>query len=75
MNHKKLLGEDALQGGKKIAFNAAMSLALALSAFGAGWSIWSKTKWWGVGLVGVLAVAAYIFRVRPPAESPKDPQV
>jgi Mn2+/Fe2+ NRAMP family transporter len=51
MNSKALLGEHRPQGGKRLAMNLAMLVALAAAGIGAGWAIWSKVHWYGVGAV------------------------
>ena len=63
MNNRRMLGEHMPQGGRRNLVNAAMCVALAAATVGAGWSIWSKTQWVGVGgvvafllLVGVVHV-------------------
>mgnify|MGYP001233978059 CR=1 FL=1 len=58
MNNKRMLGEHLPQGGRRSLVNAAMAVALAAATVGAGWSIWSKTKWIGVG-----GVAAFLLLV------------
>jgi Mn2+/Fe2+ NRAMP family transporter len=65
MNNRALMGSELPGGGRRIALNFFMLVALALAAFGAGWSIWSKIKWLGVGLVTgyiLLAVVVHFLR-------------
>jgi hypothetical protein len=65
MNNRALIGSELPGGGRRIALNFFMLVALALAAFGAGWSIWSKIKWLGVGLVTgyiLLAVVVHFLR-------------
>lgn len=55
MNSKSLLGEKMPTGGKRLAWNILMGLAVALAAFGSFWSINSSNqKAVGFGIVGVL---------------------
>lgn len=65
INSKSLLGEHLPQGGKRIAINAVMLVALIAATIGAGWSIWSKLQWIGVAVVvGFLALAGVVHLVR-----------
>jgi hypothetical protein len=69
MNNRGLMGREILGGGKRVLVNALMLVTLLLAGFGAGWAIWSKTRWVGVGAVAVfigLAVVAHF--VSPPKE-------
>jgi hypothetical protein len=53
------------KGGKRVALNLAIGLALLASTIGAGWSIWSKAQWKGVAAVGVfllLALGGHYYR-------------
>ena len=73
MNSRSLLGEHLPQGGRRIAINAVMLVAFTAATIGAGWSIWSKLQWKGVGVVVVflgLAGAVHLMRgnrSEPPA--------
>jgi len=58
INSKELMGDALPKGGKRVALNLAMGLALVAASIGAGWSIWSKG-----GLKGVGVVAAFILLV------------
>jgi hypothetical protein len=44
LNSKSLLGENRPQGRKRLQWNVAMGVAVALACFGSGWSLWSKLK-------------------------------
>jgi len=74
MNNRKVLGDHMLQGGKRTAMNIAMGVAFVAASIGAGFAIWSKTKfyfgsgWYGVGAVAVLVVLAIVIRPIPEAE-------
>ena len=75
INSKSLLGEHLPQGGKRIAINAVMLVALIAATIGAGWSIWSKLQWIGVAVVvAFLALAGVVHLVRgnppPMADEP-----
>ena len=57
INSKSLMGDALPQGSKRIALNIAMLVALVAATIGAGWSIWSKAGWWGVGAVALFIYA------------------
>jgi Mn2+/Fe2+ NRAMP family transporter len=58
MNSKSVLGDDLPKGRQRVIWNALMGFSFALSTVGAGWAIWSKSGWKGVGFVIALIVAA-----------------
>lgn len=67
MNNRALMGGEILQGGKRTLMNVLMLGTLLLAGFGAGWAIWSKTRWIGVGAVAAFfALAVIVHFVRPP---------
>jgi hypothetical protein len=66
MNSRSLLGDAMPTGGRRLAFNLAMLLAIAVAGVGAGLSIWTNVRWWGVGLAaGFVGLAALAALVRP----------
>lgn len=67
MNNRALMGGEILRGGKRVLVNALMLVTLLLAGFGAGWAIWSKTRWIGVAAVaGFIGLAVIAHFVRPP---------
>ena len=65
INSKELLGDALPKGGKRVALNLAIGLALLASTIGAGWSIWSKAQWKGFAAVGIfllLALGGHYYR-------------
>ncbi|MDP3072349.1 MAG: divalent metal cation transporter [Opitutaceae bacterium] len=67
MNNRSLMGGEILRGGKRTLVNLLMLATLLLAGFGAGWAIWSKTQWIGVGAVAAfVALAVVVHFVRPP---------
>jgi len=74
MNNRGLLGDNLPRGGKRVAVNVTMLIALLAASVGAGWSIWSKAGWVGVGLVAAfmaLTVVVHFVRSKPTAADPK----
>lgn len=68
MNNKRVLGENMLEGGKRVAMNIAMGLALTAASIGAIYAIWTKLRWPGIAIVVVLALLAVLIRPKPEAE-------
>ena len=67
MNSKNALGNDLPQGGKRMAWNIMMAIACGFSTVGAGWAVWSKVQWKGVGaFAAFIALAVVVHFVRPP---------
>lgn len=65
INSKSLLGDHRPEGLKRFLVNAVMLTALVAATIGAGWSIWSKIQWIGVGTVAAfigLAVVVHFMR-------------
>jgi hypothetical protein len=54
MNSKNLLGDAMPTGGRRVALNLAMGVALVASLIGAMWSIWSKLQWIGLAVFGAF---------------------
>lgn len=74
MNNRALLGGDILRGGQRVVMNLLMLGTLLLAGLGAGWAIWSKTKWIGTGAVAAFfALAVIVHFVRPPKKIATDP--
>ena len=48
------------RGARRLAWNIFMGVAATLSAIGAGWSVWSKSGWLGIGGVAVFIVLAVL---------------
>jgi len=65
INSKELLGDSLPKGGKRVALNLAIGLALFASTIGAGWAIWDKAGTKGFIAVGVfllLALGGHCYR-------------
>ena len=63
MNSKSLLGDALPKGGKRVALNLAMGVALVASLIGALWSIWSKLQWLGIGIFAGFIVLVFLGRL------------
>ncbi|MBI97290.1 MAG: hypothetical protein CMO78_01905 [Verrucomicrobiales bacterium] len=63
MNSKSLLGDALPKGGKRVALNLAMGVALVASLIGAMWSIWSKLQWLGIGIFAGFIVLVFLGRL------------
>ncbi len=67
MNSRTLLGDNLPTGGRLVAVNLVMGLAVVAATIGAGWSIWAKVGLTGVGLVAAfLGLALVVHFVRGP---------
>lgn len=58
MNNDKVMGKERLRGAKGAFVNLLMLISLGAATFGAGYAIWSKIRWIGVGLVAAIALLA-----------------
>ena len=68
MNQKTFMGNNMPTGGKRIIWNVLMALAAGAAAFGSIWSLWSKLRWLGIGLIVgfiVLCIIVHVFRKKP----------
>lgn len=70
MNQESLLGDNMPHGGKRVAWNVLMAIAVGLAAFGSVWTLWSKLKWTGIGVIIVfvtLVLVVHFVRSRGPS--------
>ena len=68
MNQKSLLGDNMPKGSKRITWNVLMAIAAGLAAFGSMWSLWSKLRWVGIGVMAAFVTLVLIVHiVRPRA--------
>jgi len=66
MNQKTFLGNNMPTGAKRVLWNVLMALAAGAATFGSVWSLWSKLRWLGIGLlVGFIALCIIVHFVRP----------
>ncbi|MGZ0171148.1 MAG: divalent metal cation transporter [Planctomycetales bacterium] len=65
MNNKAVLGDDLPKGSSRVIWNLLMGLACGLATIGAGWSIWAKAGYYGVGaVVALVALALFVHFTR-----------
>ena len=55
MNQRNLLGESIPRGGRRVVWNILMVIATVAAAFGSVWSLWSKARWAGIGVMVAFA--------------------
>ena len=61
MNNKMVLGDDMPTGRSRVTWNVLMGMACFLATVGAGWAIWDKARWVGVGaVVAFVALALFV---------------
>jgi len=74
MNSRSLLGENLPKGGRRVAWNVLMLIALAIVTPGSLWIFWNKSQvlfgnpWYGMAAVGAflaLALIVHVVRKRP----------
>ena len=68
MNSKSLLGKDMPRGGRRIAWNSLMLLALAVVIPGSLWIIWNKGGAYGVAALAVFLALLIVVQVKRKAK-------
>ncbi len=63
MNQKTLLGNDMPTGLRRIWWNTLMAIAAGLAAFASFYSLWSRIRWYGVGLIIIVVALMAIVHV------------
>ena len=67
MNNRAVLGDDLPKGGSRVLWNTLMGIACGLATLGAGWSIWAKAGWYGVGgVVALVTLTLFVHLTRSP---------
>ena len=70
MNSRSLLGDKIPKGGSRVAWNVLMLIACLWVSVGAVYSIWTKTKYYGMaGLGAFLLLALIVHLLRKPQAS------
>ena len=65
MNQKTLMGNNMPRGGRRVLWNALMAVAAGVAAFGSVWSLWSKLRFIGIGvIIAFLTLALVVQFVR-----------
>jgi membrane protein YdbS with pleckstrin-like domain len=67
MNQKSLLGDNMPTGGRRVAWNILMAVAAGMAGFGCIWTLWSKLKFFGIGIMLAfigLALIVHVVRYR-----------
>ncbi len=68
MNQKSLMGDDIPTGGKRVVWNVLMAISAGLATCASAYSLWSKIRWYGVGVVVVfttMVIIAHFARKQP----------
>jgi len=69
MNQISYLGKYRPEGGTRVLWNLLMALASGAAAFGSVWSLWSKIRWLGIGLLaGFIALTIVVHFIRKSAK-------
>ncbi len=67
MNQRTLLGNEMPRGGRRIAWNALMGLALIIIVPASGYELFTQYGWRGVGVAALFILAALaVHFIRPP---------
>lgn len=65
MNQVSYLGKHAPRGGRRVLWNVLMALASGAATLGSVWSLWSKIRWLGIGLlVGFIVLTVVVHYAR-----------
>ncbi len=69
MNQVSYLGKYTPRGGRRVLWNFLMALASGAAAFGSVWSLWSKIRWLGIGLLAsFIALTLVVHFIRKSAK-------
>lgn len=63
MNSRRVLGADRPRGGKRVAWNILMILALAVVTPGSLWIIWNKARVYGLAALGIYLLLLIIVQL------------
>lgn len=66
MNQKTVLGDSMPRGGRRILWNVLMTLGTAVATFISVWSLWSRLRWLGIGVivafVGLVLIVHFTYK-------------
>lgn len=72
MNQKSLLGDNMPTGGRRVAWNVLMAVAAGMAGFGSIWTLWSKLRFFGIGIMlAFIGLALIVHVVRRSAKRSK----
>jgi hypothetical protein len=63
MNQKKLLGENAPRGMRRVVWNTLMGVAATVASVGAVYMVWDKAKWIGIAVVAGFILLALMVQI------------
>ena len=66
MNSKSLLGENLPKGGRRLAWNTLMGIAVTLALLGSVWTIWNKAGLYGIAGLVAFALIVILGRRKSP---------
>jgi len=66
MNSKSLLGDEMPTGGRRVAWNTLMGIAVALATVGSVYMVYVKGGYWGLGAVAAFVLLAVVVHFRFP---------
>jgi len=69
MNSKKLLGDEMPRGGRRVAWNLAMGIAVLAAGSASVYMVWVKTQYYGLAGVGAFLVLVVIVHFACPRKS------
>jgi Mn2+/Fe2+ NRAMP family transporter len=63
MNQKTLMGDNMPRGGRRVRWNVMMAVASGAAAFGSVWSLWSRLRFIGIGVIIAFVALALVVQV------------
>lgn len=60
MNNRAIMGNTMPSGGRRVAWNTLMGVAVSLAAFGSVWSIWNKAQWIGIAALAIFLLLVFV---------------
>ena len=70
MNQKSLLGDNMPTGVRRVTWNVLMAIGAGMAGFGCIWTLWSKLRFFGIGIMlAFIALALIVHVIRRSAKS------